>query len=572
MRQHSLAARRVSDDGCGGTALQHRAEGRRPRLGPEPFVQGGAHARVGRGVGQAFLVAAFTAQELEQVRVPAGLQFRQRTGKDGPALAQHQHMVGDAAQAGQVMADHHDGHFRVLAVHGLQQGIHARGRDGVQAGGRLVTQQDARLGDEGPGKARPFAHAARKLVGEIVGKVFQPHHAQDAQPGFAQDVLGQAQMLAEGQADVLHQGQGAQQGAVLEKHAHAAADAPGLGMGQAEQVLAADAQVAADGPRKADDVAQQGGLAAAGAPQDDGDLAAGQGGVDVMQHGVVAVAYGKGRKRDVPGVHGHLQQEGGQHIVGHQDEHAGDDHGRGGGVAHGFGAHTVTPHVGGVALMAADRGHQQAEDQGFDEAPGHVVHGHGAGDAVQIGAFVDVQHEHAGEVTADDADDVEDGREQGEGQQRGHQPGADQIGHGVDVHDVQGVDLVGDAHDADLGRHGGTGASGQHDGREHGAQFADEAQRDGRAQHAHGTELDEGIVALQAQHHAAEDADEQDDEQGFVTDDVQLLDGAGNDAGTGEDMAQAVEHEKGHGAQTAQHAQHSGAQPVAERQDAAHKG
>lgn len=65
---------------------------------------------------------------------------------------------------------------------------------------------------------------------------------------------------------------------------------------------------------------------------------------------------------------------------------------------------------------------------------------------------------------------------------------------------------------------------------------------------------------------------EQDDEQGFVTDDVQLLDGAGNDAGTGEDMAQAVEHEKGHGAQTVQHAQHSGAQPVAERQDAAHKG
>ena len=65
-------------------------------------------------------------------------------------------------------------------------------------------------------------------------------------------------MLAEGQADVLHQGQGAQQGTVLEKHAHAAADAPGLGMGQAEQVLAADAQAAADGAGKADDVAQQG--------------------------------------------------------------------------------------------------------------------------------------------------------------------------------------------------------------------------------------------------------------------------------------------------------------------------
>ena len=46
-------------------------------LGPEPFVQGLAHARVGGRVGQGLLVAAFAAQELEQIGIPAGFQFRQ---------------------------------------------------------------------------------------------------------------------------------------------------------------------------------------------------------------------------------------------------------------------------------------------------------------------------------------------------------------------------------------------------------------------------------------------------------------------------------------------------------------
>ena len=107
-------------------------------------------------------------------------------------------------------------------------------------------------------------------------------------------------MLRQGQGHILHETQRAEQRPVLEEHAHAAADAPGLRGRQGEHILTADVHAAAQRPGKADDVPQQGGLAAAGSAQDDGDLAAGQGGVDVPQHHMLAVTGGQAAERDVP--------------------------------------------------------------------------------------------------------------------------------------------------------------------------------------------------------------------------------------------------------------------------------
>ena len=110
-------------------------------------------------------------------------------------------------------------------------------------------------------------------------------------------------MLAQGQGHVLGQGERAQQRAVLEQHAHLAAHAAEFRAVQGEKIPAAQIHAAGQRPRKADDMPQQGGFAAARAAQNDGNLARGQHGVDVAQHHVLAVAHAQVVKFNVPSLH-----------------------------------------------------------------------------------------------------------------------------------------------------------------------------------------------------------------------------------------------------------------------------
>ena len=110
-------------------------------------------------------------------------------------------------------------------------------------------------------------------------------------------------MFAQGQGHVLGQGERAQQRAVLEKHAHLAAHAAEFRLVQGEKIPAADEHAAGQGPRKADDVPEQGGFAAARTAQDDGNLASRQNGVDVAQHHVLAVTHAQGAEFNVPSLH-----------------------------------------------------------------------------------------------------------------------------------------------------------------------------------------------------------------------------------------------------------------------------
>ena len=175
----------------------------------------------------------------------------------------------------------------------------------VQSAGRLVAEQDGRLRDDGAGQPRALAHASRKLVGIVVAKVRQPHKVQRRQRGLPQDPGREAGVLAEGQGHVLGQRQRPQQGPVLKEHAHVAAHAAELPRRQGEEVLSGQPQNAGLRAVQADDVLEQGGLAAAGAPEDDRHLAGRQSGGDVLQDSPAAVAQRQLLECDVPGcVHG----------------------------------------------------------------------------------------------------------------------------------------------------------------------------------------------------------------------------------------------------------------------------
>jgi hypothetical protein len=103
-------------------------------------------------------------------------------------------------------------------------------------------------------------------------------------------VSGQRGILLHRQRDVLAQGEGAEEGAGLERHAEAALDAVQVRLVGVRDVLAFDQYAAGGRAQQTDHVPHERGLAAAGAADDDEDLAAAHLAVDVLQNHVVSVA------------------------------------------------------------------------------------------------------------------------------------------------------------------------------------------------------------------------------------------------------------------------------------------
>ena len=96
--------------------------------------------------------------------------------------------------------------------------------------------------------------------------------------------------------------------------------------------------------------------------------------------------------------------------------------------------------------------------------------------------------------------------------------GADQVLERVGRQRGQRVDLLGDAHGADLGGHGGADPAGHHQAGQHRAELAGERHHDHVGDGAFGGEAREAGVALQRQHHAGEDRGQADHGQREVAD------------------------------------------------------
>jgi hypothetical protein len=83
-------------------------------------------------------------------------------------------------------------------------------RDGIDAGGRLVEQEDARLGHEGAGQGELLLHAAAQPAGQAPGEALQAKHGQVALPSRLDVAHGDTPQLTHvakvlGHAEVLVQ-------------------------------------------------------------------------------------------------------------------------------------------------------------------------------------------------------------------------------------------------------------------------------------------------------------------------------------------------------------------------------
>ena len=112
-----------------------------------------------------------------------------------------------------------------------------------------------------------------------------------------------------------------------------------------------------------------------------------------------------------------------------------------------------------------------------------------------------------------DAQHVGDDDQQRQCEQTGQQARRHQVFHGIGGQGAQRVDLVGDPHGAEFGRHRGTHTPGDHEASQDRPEFTYDGQDDHAGGRTRGVEAGEAGVALQRDDHAGEQGGQRHDRQ-----------------------------------------------------------
>ncbi len=230
--------------------------------------------------------------ELGDHRVVAGEQHLARAEHDQVAAEQHADVVRHGPGDHDVVRHDQDGGVD-LRVQVDQQLGQVGGAHRVEAGVRLVAQDDLRVEHQGPGQPGALAHAAGDLTGELVLLPGQADHLHLGQHDLPDLGLGLLRVLAQREGDVVVQVQRAEQRAVLEHHAEQLAHLVELALRAVHRVGAVDHHPAAVRPDQADQRLQEHRLAGAGGTEHDAHLAGRQGERDITPHDMAPEGLGQ---------------------------------------------------------------------------------------------------------------------------------------------------------------------------------------------------------------------------------------------------------------------------------------
>ena len=112
--------------------------------------------------------------------VRGGEELRRRSLFHQLSGVEHSHAIADARHHGQVVADKEDGRVELSAKRHKQVedcGLHG----GIQPRGRLIQDQQRRVGSESHGDDGALLHAAAELVGKALGHLGRSRHAHAAE-------------------------------------------------------------------------------------------------------------------------------------------------------------------------------------------------------------------------------------------------------------------------------------------------------------------------------------------------------------------------------------------------------
>ena len=175
------------------------------------------------------------------------------------------------------------------------------GHDRIEAGGRLVEEDDLRLARRWRGPARRASACRRTAPTERARRFPAPRPTlrelgERHLPGLGRR---HAVALDQSEGDVLPDAQRVEQGAALEQHAELAHHVGALAIAEAGRLLAVDLDRAAVGPHQAEDAFQQHRLAGARAADHDDRFAGRDVEVDAAQHLLGAEGLVDAAQRDL---------------------------------------------------------------------------------------------------------------------------------------------------------------------------------------------------------------------------------------------------------------------------------
>ena len=186
-----------------------------------------------------------------------------------------------------------------LGVEVDEELVDVRRADRVQAGVRLVDEEDLRVEDEGPGEAGALAHPAGDLAGQLVlgaGETDELHLLAHDGGDLG---LALAGVLAQREGDVVEEAHRAEEGAVLEEHPEELADLVEVVSAELDDVAAVDDDRAGVGADQADQGLEEDRLAGAGRAEHHRDLPRGEGEGDVVPDELAPEPLGQAAHRDL---------------------------------------------------------------------------------------------------------------------------------------------------------------------------------------------------------------------------------------------------------------------------------
>ena len=208
-----------------------------------------------------------------QVRIVRGGDLLRRALAEDHAVADHVDVVGDLERLLHVVG-HHDRGQAERVVQAADQLDDLVERDRVEAGEGLVVHHQLRVGGDGARERHAPRHAAREVARHHVARAAQADRVQLHQHQAPHQLLGQVEVLADREGDVVVHREVAEQARGLEHHADLEAQLVELVGVELVHVLARDRDRAARGLELAADQLQQRGLARAAAAEDRHHLAA----------------------------------------------------------------------------------------------------------------------------------------------------------------------------------------------------------------------------------------------------------------------------------------------------------
>src|SRR6185312_6133327 len=229
--------------------------------------------------------------ELIDVRIPGVVDLARLAVPDDAAFVDHGDAVGDLARARHVMRDRDRGRAEILDAFD-DEIVDYIAHDRIEAGGRLVEDDDLGLGGDGAGEANALLHAARQLGWtQLADFGAKPDRAEL----FQRDVFGYAAIhaaaLDQAESDILPDAQRIEQRRALEQHAEFLHQRFAMAARQRRDFLSVDLDRAGIGIDQAEDAFDGDGFARARAADDDDAFLMADIEIDTVEHGLAPEGF-----------------------------------------------------------------------------------------------------------------------------------------------------------------------------------------------------------------------------------------------------------------------------------------